>query len=68
MDAQTLTEDQLLTAQQVAQRLVVAESTLAVWRCTKYVPLPYVKIGGQVRYRASDVRQFIESNLRPKAA
>jgi excisionase family DNA binding protein len=51
---------QLLTARQAAKLLGVTTSTLAVWRCTKRYPLRYVKIGGKVRYRQSDLVQFIE--------
>jgi len=36
-------------------------ATLVVWRCTKRYPLPYVKIGGAVRYEESDLIAFVES-------
>lgn len=53
----------LLTPQQVAEQLGVTTHTLAVWRCTKRYPLPYVKSGRLVRYRPADVVAFIESRL-----
>lgn len=53
----------LLTPQQVADQLGVTTHTLAVWRCTKRYPLPYVKSGRLVRYRPTDVAAFIESRL-----
>ena len=53
----------LLTPEAVAKLLCVEEHTLAVWRCEKRYPLPYIKTGRLVRYRESDVIQFIESRL-----
>jgi hypothetical protein len=38
----------------VAAGLSVSIQTLANWRCTKRVALPYVKIGRSVRYRRSE--------------
>lgn len=37
--------------------------TLITWRCTGRVKLPYVKIGGNVRYRPSDLDAFIAANV-----
>lgn len=53
----------LLTPTQTANSLGVTVGTLAVWRCTARYPLPFVKIGSRVRYRAADVDAFIESHL-----
>lgn len=49
----------LLTPQQVAEMIGISAGTLAVWRCTKRYPLPYVKFGGAVKYRREDVETFI---------
>ncbi|MGH8579397.1 MAG: helix-turn-helix domain-containing protein [Gammaproteobacteria bacterium] len=35
--------------------------TLAVWRATKRYPIPYLKIGRNVRYRKSDLDRFLAS-------
>lgn len=35
--------DPLLTPEQVSKRLGVAVDSLAIWRCTEKVPLPYTK-------------------------
>ena len=51
--------EQLLTPQQVADVLGITTQTLAVWRCEKRYNLPYIKAGRLVRYRISDVREFI---------
>lgn len=55
------TDEQLLTPEQVAKQLVIEEATLAVWRSTNRQPLPFVKLGGLVRYRRQDVHEFIAS-------
>jgi hypothetical protein len=45
--------DPLLTPPEFAARIRTAEKTLEVWRSTKEVDIPYVKIGRLVRYRES---------------
>jgi excisionase family DNA binding protein len=44
-----------------AAYLGVKESTLAVWRCTKRYPLPFVKVGRLVQYRKSALDAFLAS-------
>ncbi|AIL64731.1 Helix-turn-helix domain protein [Rickettsiales bacterium Ac37b] len=53
----------LLTRTQAAEYLGCKVSTLAIWKCTKRYNLPYVKIGKNVRYRLSDLKEFIEQNI-----
>jgi excisionase family DNA binding protein len=53
----------LLTPEQAAAALGVTAGTLSVWRCTKRYKLRYVKIGALVRYRQTDVEQFIASRV-----
>ena len=55
--------DKLLTALEAAEMLGVAPQTLASWRSTGRLRLPFVKIGRLVRYREEDICQFIEANL-----
>jgi len=50
-------------AKEAADILGIREETLAVWRCTKRYPLPYVKIGRKVFYRGGDLKRFIESRV-----
>ncbi len=52
-----------LTPRQTAALLNVPETTLAVWRSTNRVVLPYFKLGHHVRYRRTDLERFIEHNL-----
>jgi predicted DNA-binding transcriptional regulator AlpA len=55
--------DTLLRAQEAAAYLRVSLDTLARWRCTKRGPA-FVKIGGNVAYRVSALRDFISSRER----
>ncbi len=50
-----------LEPEEVAEGLKVTTGTLAVWRCTKRYPLPWVKIGRRIFYRRRDVEKFVES-------
>jgi predicted DNA-binding transcriptional regulator AlpA len=51
----------LLTEQEAADLLTVSPGTLSVWRCTRRYDLRYLKIGRAVRYRESDILEFIAS-------
>jgi excisionase family DNA binding protein len=53
----------LWTPEQAAKQLNVEPKTLAQWRSTRRRPLPFVKVGGLVRYRPADVAAFIENHL-----
>lgn len=53
----------LLNETEVAEILQVKTGTLQVWRTTKRYPLPFVKIGRNVRYRRADVDAFIKSRM-----
>jgi hypothetical protein len=54
---------ELVTPIQVSRSINVTEGTLQVWRSTGRYDLPYIKIGGKVMYRVSDVNKFIESRI-----
>ena len=51
------------TQKETAEYLGVSEGTLAVWASTKRYNLPYVKIGSLVKYRMSDLQEFLQNNL-----
>jgi excisionase family DNA binding protein len=53
----------LLTTREAAEILNVNPGTLRVWRHHKRYPLPYVKIGVAVRYRAEDLQEFMKKGL-----
>lgn len=57
----TTNPDPLLDEKQAAAALGVSANTLQVWRCTRRYPLAYVKIGRNVRYRASAVEAFLQA-------
>jgi hypothetical protein len=53
--------DELLTSRQVAEYLGTTEQVLAVDRY-RGRGLPYVRVGRRIRYRASQVRAYIDAN------
>jgi excisionase family DNA binding protein len=54
---------ELLTTKETARLMRVHPHTLEVWRSTgRYPELPHVRIGRAVRYRLSDVMQFLANN------
>lgn len=55
--------NKLWSPEQVADVLGVSKQTLAVWRCERRYPLPYIKVGSRVRYRPADVQQFVAARL-----
>jgi len=57
----TLADDRLLTREDAADLLSIRPQTLALWASTKRYDLPYVKVGRAVRYRLSDIEQFLKS-------
>jgi excisionase family DNA binding protein len=54
--------DSLMTTEEVAAVLRVEACTLATWRCRKGM-LPFVKVGRLVRYRRSDIDQYLALRL-----
>ena len=65
-------EIDLLTPAEVSKALGISLNTLRCWRvkrrapkdgskARKAVPLPFVKPGGRIRYRATDVNSYLQS-------
>lgn len=52
----------LLSRKEAARYLGCTTGTLAIWKCTKRYSLPYVRIGRNIRYKLSDLMNFIENN------
>lgn len=51
----------LLTPEETALALRISPDTLAYWRRPKVESdLPWVEVGGQVRYRTSDVQAWLD--------
>ena len=59
---------ELLDEQAAAAFLDVSPGTLSVWRSTGRYALPFVKIGRKVRYRRSDLAEWVESRARMTGA
>jgi excisionase family DNA binding protein len=66
-DTEAVTMPTLLTSSQVSQYLRVPASTLANWRYQGRGPA-FVRLGGHVRYRASDVTEWIDRQLANNAS
>jgi predicted site-specific integrase-resolvase len=64
LDIQSLALSFLLDDSQAAAILDVTTGTLSVWRSTGRYALPYVKVGRKVRYRAGDLKAFLEKRTR----
>lgn len=48
---------------QAAEVLAVKATTLAVWRSTGRYNLPYFKVGRLVKYRISDLAEFLARRI-----
>jgi len=46
---------------EAAAYLGIAPETLEIWRCTGRHKIPYVKVGRRVRYRRSDLDNWMQS-------
>ncbi len=53
----------LITSEEFSKAVGVAPGTLANWRCTGLVKIPYIKIGAHVRYRRSDIERWLEQQV-----
>lgn len=52
----------LYTRKEAAEILGVSPITLAVWS-SKKIRLPYIRIGGAVRYRNEDINRFLNNGF-----
>ena len=57
--------DRLLTPEQAAEYLNVSKDTLADWRARKRYTLRFIRVGTCVRYRLSDLEDFLASRTVP---
>jgi excisionase family DNA binding protein len=55
--------EKMLTTKEAAKRLGITEQTLRLWTQKKKVNLPYVKMGVAIRYRLSDIDDFINRSI-----
>jgi excisionase family DNA binding protein len=61
MQASQSIRPELFTNDQAAEYLSVTPGTLEVWRSTKRYIIPFIKVGRNVRYRRSDLDEFLKS-------
>lgn len=59
-------DNKLLTRQEVSEILGTKKETLAIWACAKRYDLPYIKVGRYVRYKQSDVENFLNSRRKER--
>lgn len=52
-------DEKLLTAREVAEYVGVSPCTVNRWRFNEKISLPFIKIGRVIRYKLSDVSDFI---------
>ena len=57
-----MTTMKLMKVAAAAKVLGKTKQTLAAWRCTKKVALPYLKVGGTIFYDEKDLVAFLESS------
>jgi hypothetical protein len=51
----------LLDTQPAADYIGVKPHTLEVWRCTGRYGLPFLRVGGRIKYRVSDLDAWLAS-------
>ena len=51
--------DPMLSNRQAAEYIGITPHTLEMWRCNKRFLIPYIKLGGMVRYRLSSLDKFL---------
>lgn len=59
-------EDYLLSREETAKLLGIKPETLSAWSHHKRYNLSYIKIGRLVKYRYSDIMDFIKKQTRGK--
>ena len=50
---------ELLSSSEASIYLGITPGTLEVWRCTKRYQIPFIKVGRLVRYRKSELDNFL---------
>ena len=53
----------LLDTGEAAKLLGLKKRTLDVWRTSRRVRVPFIKLGHAVRYRRSDLQAFVENRV-----
>lgn len=59
---------ELLTTQETAAILRIHPVTLRRARCERSIAIPYIKVGGAIRYRREDVDAYLDQHREGGAA
>lgn len=51
----------LISPKELAEYLGISINSLAVWRTNKTYPIPYIKVGGKIRYDLDDINQWLNN-------
>ena len=57
----------LLSNNEAARLLGIKPETLAVWRSEQRYEIPYIKVGRCVRYRLSDLEDWLNTRVKQSA-
>lgn len=57
-------KDLLLTRKEAARYINFSPATLAGWASTKRQKIKFIKIGNSVRYRLSDLDEFLDDQMK----
>lgn len=52
----------LLNTNEAAEFLGIKRNTLEIWRMNSRVKIPYIKVGRLIKYRLSDLEEFLNKN------
>ncbi len=52
----------LITTEELSKIIRVKKEVIERWRYQKKFDLPYIKVGGKIRYSVDDVEKWLENN------
>lgn len=66
IDLYAIPDGVLLTPEDTAKCLVTTINNLSIIRSKGTPNIPYIKVGRSVRYKAGDLKEFLNANTRGK--
>lgn len=58
-------QHKLISLTEAAEMLGLTPKTLRNWKSDNELPFPYYKIGGRVKFKLSELEQYVENNRIP---
>lgn len=58
-------QHKLISLNEAAEMLGLTPKTLRNWKLDNELPFPYYKIGGRVKFKLSEIEEYIEANRVP---